>query len=56
MQLLIVDVDLAHLGLHALSGLLLERLILLLVFDGVSLVGDSGVGDVGWIKKDGEGR
>lgn len=45
MELLVVDVDLAHLGLDALARLLLERLLVLLLLDGVALRRDARVGD-----------
>lgn len=45
MQLLIIDIDLAHLGLNPLSCLLFERHRSFLLLDRVSLVRDSGVSD-----------
>lgn len=47
MQFLVVDVNLSHLRLDAFARLLLERLRLLLLLDGVALRRDTRVGDVG---------
>lgn len=44
-QLLVVDVDLAHLRLNAFASLLLERLSVLLLLDGVALSSDTSIGN-----------
>jgi hypothetical protein len=46
-ELLIVDVDFAHLGLHTPAGLGLERHVCFLFFGGITLRRNVHVGDVG---------
>lgn len=48
-QLLIVDVDLAHFGLDPFPRLLAEGLVGLFGLDGVTLLADTGVGDPGCV-------
>ena len=50
MEFLVVDVDLAHLWLDALAGLLLERLRVLLLLDRVALRSDAGIGNEAWTR------
>ena len=46
-ELLIIDVNLAHLGLDTLASLGLERHVCFLFFDGITLSRNACVGDVG---------